>query len=204
MGCIQAHHTLSCKLELAGCRADSGADWKMHHSLESALRPQTAGLVKPTCGLIVKCQYLASVLPAGHGSTMLPADHDTTVSVIPSVPHPRMHLALRLCAPLTKQVGNDFLPHIPSLDIYDNPSGLELLLTVYKQLLPDMGHLSADGAVNPQKLHTLLQRVARDEGPSFERRAVSCTPLNQAALKPKPHAPSKCLCFTPCPGRRLL
>lgn len=70
------------------------------------------------------------------------------------------------------QVGNDFLPHIPSLDIYDNPSGLELLLTVYKQLLPDIGHLAADGAVNPQKLQALLQRVARDEGPSFDRRAV--------------------------------
>ncbi|MEW5320458.1 MAG: hypothetical protein WDW38_011529 [Sanguina aurantia] len=73
---------------------------------------------------------------------------------------------------LTFLVGNDFLPHIPSLDIYDNPSGLELLLTVYKQLLPDMGHLAADGAVEPRKLHTLLQRVARDEGPSFERRAA--------------------------------
>ena len=37
------------------------------------------------------------------------------------------------------QCGNDFLPHVPSIDIYDLPSGLELLLSAYKALLPNMG-----------------------------------------------------------------
>lgn len=36
------------------------------------------------------------------------------------------------------QCGNDFLPNVPSLDIYDMPSGLELLLAAYKALLPEM------------------------------------------------------------------
>ncbi len=36
------------------------------------------------------------------------------------------------------QAGNDFLPHVPSIDIYDLPSGLDLLLAAYKELLPDM------------------------------------------------------------------
>lgn len=36
----------------------------------------------------------------------------------------------------TPQAGNDFLPHVPSVDIYDLPSGLDLLLAAYKALLP--------------------------------------------------------------------
>ncbi len=30
------------------------------------------------------------------------------------------------------QVGNDFLPAIPSLDIYDNPTGLDVVMTIYR------------------------------------------------------------------------
>lgn len=42
------------------------------------------------------------------------------------------------------QAGNDFLPHVPSIDIYDKPCGLDLLFTAYKELLPKLGgHISS-------------------------------------------------------------
>jgi hypothetical protein len=37
------------------------------------------------------------------------------------------------------QAGNDFLPNVPSIDIYDKPCGLDLLFSAYKALLPQMG-----------------------------------------------------------------
>lgn len=37
------------------------------------------------------------------------------------------------------QAGNDFLPNVPSVDIYDKPCGLDLLFSAYKALLPQMG-----------------------------------------------------------------
>jgi hypothetical protein len=40
---------------------------------------------------------------------------------------------------LLLQAGNDFLPNVPSIDIYDKPCGLDLLFTAYKALLPKMG-----------------------------------------------------------------
>lgn len=30
------------------------------------------------------------------------------------------------------QAGNDFLPNVPSIDIYDTPNGLDVLFTTYK------------------------------------------------------------------------
>jgi hypothetical protein len=40
---------------------------------------------------------------------------------------------------LTFITGNDFLPLLPSLDIYDRPSSLDLIFTAYKGLLPQLG-----------------------------------------------------------------
>jgi hypothetical protein len=40
---------------------------------------------------------------------------------------------------LTFLAGNDFLPLLPSLDIYDRPSSLDLIFTAYKGLLPQLG-----------------------------------------------------------------
>lgn len=72
------------------------------------------------------------------------------------------------------QVGNDFLPHIPSLDIYDRPTGLDLLFTAYKQLAPSLGgHITAGGAINRNRLVQLLVYLQRDEEAAYKRRAVS-------------------------------
>jgi hypothetical protein len=73
------------------------------------------------------------------------------------------------------QAGNDFLPNIPSIDIYDSPCGLDLLLAAYKEMLAGGGgHLTdGTGAIRPHRLTALLHRMARDEVPALQRRAVS-------------------------------
>eukprot|EP00891_Asterochloris_glomerata_P005074 jgi/Astpho2/5074/Aster-08011 len=74
---------------------------------------------------------------------------------------------------LTFLAGNDFLPNIPSLEIYDRPSGLDTLLKVYKDLLPGMGRtISSGSSINPDRFKTILATLARDEEASFQRRAT--------------------------------
>lgn len=71
------------------------------------------------------------------------------------------------------QAGNDFLPNIPSIDIYDKPCGLDLLFAAYQQLLPQMGgHLTGGGSINRSRLVQLLVFLARDEEAAYNRRAV--------------------------------
>jgi 5'-3' exonuclease len=71
------------------------------------------------------------------------------------------------------QAGNDFLPNIPSIDIYDKPCGLDLLFAAYKALLVGMGgHLTSGGAINRSRLVQLLVYLARDEEAAYKRRAV--------------------------------
>jgi hypothetical protein len=76
---------------------------------------------------------------------------------------------------LTPQAGNDFLPNVPSIDIYDSPCGLDLVMAAYKELLPKMGGHLTDGCggIVTHRLHQLLSRLARDEEAAYARRAVS-------------------------------
>ncbi|WIA40164.1 hypothetical protein OEZ86_013561 [Tetradesmus obliquus] len=68
--------------------------------------------------------------------------------------------------------GNDFLPNVPSIDIYDKPCGLDLLFTAYKALLLGMGgHLTSGGTINRSRLVQLLVFLARDEEAAYKRRA---------------------------------
>ncbi|WIA19878.1 hypothetical protein OEZ85_005778 [Tetradesmus obliquus] len=68
--------------------------------------------------------------------------------------------------------GNDFLPNVPSIDIYDKPCGLDLLFTAYKALLLAMGgHLTSGGTINRSRLVQLLVFLARDEEAAYKRRA---------------------------------
>ncbi|KAL4444979.1 hypothetical protein ABPG77_004029 [Micractinium sp. CCAP 211/92] len=69
--------------------------------------------------------------------------------------------------------GNDFLPHVPSLDIYDRPSALETLLDKYKEMLSSgPGYLTASGRVDPGKLCWLFQRLAGEEEATFQQREL--------------------------------
>jgi 5'-3' exoribonuclease 2 len=70
-------------------------------------------------------------------------------------------------------VGNDFLPHLPSLDIRDG--AIDFLIEVYKEMLPSMGHYvtSPGGVVNLRQVDILLSRVGEVEDEVFQRRKAA-------------------------------
>jgi 5'-3' exoribonuclease 2 len=70
-------------------------------------------------------------------------------------------------------VGNDFLPHLPSLDIRDG--ALDFLIEVYKDLLPSMGEYvtSPGGNVNLGQLDVLLSKVGEVEDQVFQTRKAA-------------------------------
>jgi 5'-3' exoribonuclease 2 len=69
-------------------------------------------------------------------------------------------------------VGNDFLPHIPSIEIIDN--GIELILEVYKEVCTSYGHITSINAgrvqfsTNPMKV--FLNTIGGYEKENFERK----------------------------------
>ena len=67
-------------------------------------------------------------------------------------------------------VGNDFLPHLPSMDIRDG--ALDFLMILYKQLLPTTmgGYLTTNGVVNLANVDMILARVGLVEDEIFRRR----------------------------------
>ena len=67
-------------------------------------------------------------------------------------------------------VGNDFIPHIPSLDIRDG--ALDFLMESYKSILPSLGDYltSPGGTVNLKQVDIILARVSEVEGDVFVRR----------------------------------
>jgi 5'-3' exoribonuclease 2 len=70
-------------------------------------------------------------------------------------------------------VGNDFLPHLPSLDIRDG--AIDFLIEVYKEMLPSMGRYvtSPGGVVNLSQVDILLSRVGEVEDEVFQRRKAA-------------------------------
>lgn len=70
-------------------------------------------------------------------------------------------------------MGNDFLPGIPSLDIYDRRGGLNLLMRAYKSMhSANTGFLVDQGVVNPSGLGKILETIAFDEDSAYERKEV--------------------------------
>jgi len=68
-------------------------------------------------------------------------------------------------------VGNDFLPHLPTLDIAE--AGLDTLFAIYKEELPKMGgYLTFMGEIHPQRLVRILQRLGELENEIFENRVI--------------------------------
>ncbi|PRT53837.1 5'-3' exoribonuclease 2 [Wickerhamiella sorbophila] len=65
--------------------------------------------------------------------------------------------------------GNDFLPHLPSLDVREN--GIDVLLKAWRQSLSRMqGYMTCDGSVNLSRVQILLRVVAGAESDIFRRR----------------------------------
>ncbi|CUM68601.1 uncharacterized protein PRCAT00006328001 [Priceomyces carsonii] len=66
-------------------------------------------------------------------------------------------------------VGNDFLPHLPSLDVRDN--GIDILVNCWKRILPKLkGYITCDGNLNLDGVEKLLASLAYKEDDIFRRR----------------------------------
>src|SRR5690606_6111970 len=66
-------------------------------------------------------------------------------------------------------VGNDFLPHLPSLDIRDG--AIDTLNAIWRDNLPLMGgYVTKDGIVNLERVQYILDGLAKQEDVIFKRR----------------------------------
>ena len=66
-------------------------------------------------------------------------------------------------------VGNDFLPHLPSLDIREN--GIDTLLAIWRDNIPLMGgYVTKDGHVDLERAQFILDGLAKQEDAIFRRR----------------------------------
>ena len=66
-------------------------------------------------------------------------------------------------------VGNDFLPHLPSLDIREN--GIDTLIAIWRDNIPLMdGYVTKDGHVDLKRAQLILNGLATQEDAIFRRR----------------------------------
>ncbi|KAH8816297.1 putative 3' exoribonuclease [Xylogone sp. PMI_703] len=66
-------------------------------------------------------------------------------------------------------VGNDFLPHLPSLEIREN--GIDTLIAIWRDNIPYMGgYLTKDGHVDLERAQLILNGLAKQEDAIFRRR----------------------------------
>ncbi|KAK7178692.1 5 -3 exoribonuclease 2 [Paraphaeosphaeria sporulosa] len=66
-------------------------------------------------------------------------------------------------------VGNDFLPHLPSLEIRDQ--GIDLLTKIWRDLLPQMDdYVTKNGFPNMIRVEQILAALARQEAEIFRKR----------------------------------
>ena len=66
-------------------------------------------------------------------------------------------------------VGNDFLPHLPSLDIREN--GIDTLIAIWRDNIPLMGsYLTKDGKVDLERAQFILDGLSKQEDAIFRRR----------------------------------
>lgn len=66
-------------------------------------------------------------------------------------------------------VGNDFLPHLPSLDIRED--GIDTLIAIWRDNMPAMGgYITKDGHVDLARAQIILEGLAKQENAIFKRR----------------------------------
>lgn len=74
-------------------------------------------------------------------------------------------------------VGNDFLPHLPSLEIREG--AVDTLLKIWKDELPRMGgYLSNHGELEYDRLEIILEGLAKREDEIFRRRREGPSDFN--------------------------
>lgn len=76
-------------------------------------------------------------------------------------------------------VGNDFLPHLPSLEIREG--AIDTLLKIWKQELPRMGgYLTSHGRLELARAQIILEGLAKREDEIFRKRreGLSCLLLS--------------------------
>ncbi|KAG5953509.1 5'-3' exoribonuclease 2 [Claviceps sorghi] len=66
-------------------------------------------------------------------------------------------------------VGNDFLPHLPALEIREH--GIDTLTTIWRNCLPKMGgYVTKDGHIDLERAQRILDGLAMQEDGIFKRR----------------------------------
>ncbi|OBT73383.1 hypothetical protein VF21_07710 [Pseudogymnoascus sp. 05NY08] len=66
-------------------------------------------------------------------------------------------------------VGNDFLPHLPSLEIREN--GIDTLMAIWRDNIPHMGgYVTKDGHVDLERAQFIMDGLAKQEDAIFRRR----------------------------------
>lgn len=65
--------------------------------------------------------------------------------------------------------GNDFLPHLPSLDVREN--SIDTLVDIWKSILPKMKtYLTCDGEINLESVEKVLEQLGASESEIFKNR----------------------------------
>lgn len=90
--------------------------------------------------------------------------------VVPGVPFPfDLELAIDDWIFMIFFVGNDFLPHLPSLEIREG--AIDVLLKIWRAELPRMGgYLTNHGKVNLDRAQVILEGLAKSEDEIFQKR----------------------------------
>ncbi|ANB14155.1 ssRNA exonuclease RAT1 [Sugiyamaella lignohabitans] len=66
-------------------------------------------------------------------------------------------------------VGNDFLPHMPSLDVRDN--GIDILIGIWRRSLPAMkGYMTCDGQVDLSRVQIMMRALGQQEDGIFRKK----------------------------------